>query len=92
MERVEIFDRADSKRRPRGIDMTVSAEVTADGTAQSTAHNLGAAPTYAFVVPTDTAPATVGVFTVTEGTHTSANSVFTVTNGKKYRVVSVLRN
>lgn len=92
MELVEKFDRADGVRRPKGIDMTVSAEVTANGAAQSTAHNLGAVPTYAYVVPTDTAPATAGVFTVTAGTHTATNSVFTVTSGKKYRVVSVLRN
>lgn len=67
----------------------VSAEITGDGTAQSTAHGLGRVPDLVFVVPTDTAPATVGVYTATEGTHTADNVIVTVTNLKKYKVVAI---
>lgn len=64
----------------------VSTEQTGDGNAQNVAHGLGATPTAVLIVPTDTAPATVGAYTAVEGAHTTTNVVVTVTNGKKYKV------
>lgn len=68
----------------------ISAEATGTGSAQNIAHGLGAAPTAVLVAPTDTAPATVGVYTCVEGTHTSTNVVVTVTSGKKFKVMAYL--
>ena len=65
-----------------------SAVQTGDGTAQSIAHGLGATPTAVLIVPTSTAPATVGDYTATEGAHTSTDVVVTVTSGKKYKVMA----
>jgi len=64
----------------------VSTEQTGNGSAQNVAHGLGATPSKVLIVPTDTAPATTGAYTATEGTHTSTNVVVTVTTGKKYKV------
>lgn len=64
----------------------VSAERTATGSAETVAHGLAAVPAAVLIVPTDTSPATAGVFTVTEGTHTTTNVVVTVTSGKKYKI------
>lgn len=64
----------------------VSSEITGSGSAQSTPHGLGKVPKLVLVVPTDTAPATVGVYTATEGVHTATNVIVTVTNLKKYKV------
>ena len=64
----------------------ISTEQTGNGSAQNVAHGLGATPAGVLIVPTDTAPATTGAYTVTEGTHTSTNVVVTVTSGKKYKV------
>jgi len=68
----------------------ISAEQTGTGSAQSIPHG-GTNPPYAVVVvPTDTSPATVGVFTVTEGAHDKTNVVVTVTSGKKFKVIALL--
>lgn len=64
----------------------ISGELTGTGSAQNVAHGLGRVPSAVLVIPTDTSPATVGVFTVTEGTHTDTNVVVTVTSGKKFKV------
>lgn len=64
----------------------ISTERTATGSEETIAHGLGATPASVLVIPTDTSPATAGVFTVTEGTHTSTNVLVTVTSGKKYKV------
>jgi hypothetical protein len=66
----------------------VSTEQTGTGAAQNVAHGLGAVPAAVLVAPTDLAPATAGVYTVTEGTHTSTNVVVTVTSGKKFKVLA----
>lgn len=66
----------------------MSAEQTGDGTAQSIAHGLGVVPAIVVVYPTDTAPATTGAYTMTEGVHTTTNVVVTVTTGKKYKVLA----
>jgi hypothetical protein len=66
--------------------MFISTEQTGTGSAQNIAHGLGRVPSVIMVAPTDTSPATVGVYTVTEGTHTSTNVVVTVTSGKKFKV------
>ncbi len=68
----------------------ISTEQTGTGSAQNIAHGLGATPTYVFVSPTDTSPATTGQFTITEGTHTSTNVVITCTSGKKYKVLAII--
>lgn len=67
----------------------ISTEQTGTGSAQNVAHGLGVVPTSVMLAPTDTAPATAGVYTVTEGTHTTTNVVVTVTNGKKFKVLAI---
>ena len=67
----------------------VSAEQTGTGSAQNIAHGLGVVPALVMVAPTDTAPATVGVYTVTEGTHDATNVIVTCTSGKKYKVLAI---
>lgn len=64
----------------------LSAEITGNGSAQSTAHTLGAVPSVVIAIPSDL---TGGVFTVSYGTHTSTNSIATVTSGEKYRLLSI---
>lgn len=64
----------------------LSAEVTGNGSAQSTAHTLGAVPSVVIAIPSDL---TGGAFTVVYGTHTSTNSIATVTSGEKYRLLSI---
>jgi hypothetical protein len=66
----------------------VSAELTGTGGAQNVAHGLGVVPGLVFVAPTDTAPATIGVYTVTEGAHDATNVIVTVTSGKKFKVLA----
>lgn len=63
-----------------------AADVTGTGASQNVAHGLGRVPSFVLIVPVDTAPATVGVYTLVEGTHTATNVVFTLTSGKKCRV------
>lgn len=75
-------------QQPQGT-IFVSTEQTGNGSAQNVAHGLGVVPRYVLIVPTDTAPATTGAYTLTEGTHTSTNVVATVTNGKKYKVLAI---
>lgn len=66
----------------------VSSEQTGTGSAQNIAHGLSRPPSLVFIAPTDTAPATTGAFTVTEGAHDSTNVVVTVTSGKKFKVLA----
>jgi predicted RecA/RadA family phage recombinase len=66
-----------------------STEQTGTGSAQNIAHGLGVIPGLILYYPTDLAPATAGVFTVVEGTHTTTNVVLTVTTGKKFKVVAI---
>ena len=63
----------------------LSAEITGNGSAQSTAHGLATVPTLVFAIPSNM---TAGAFVVTYGTHTNTTAVVTVTNGEKYRVVA----
>lgn len=65
-----------------------STEQTGNGSAQNIAHGLGTTPSRVQAWLTDTAPATAGVATITEGTHTATNVVVTVTSGKKYKVAA----
>lgn len=65
-----------------------SSEQTGTGSSQNIAHGLGVTPSLVLVYPTDTSPATAGVYVLTEGTHTSTNVVVTVTTGKKFKVVA----
>jgi len=64
----------------------LSAEITANGSAQSTAHTLGAVPSVVIAIPSNL---TGGVFVVSYGTHTSTDSIATVTTGEKYRLLSI---
>lgn len=70
------------------LKIFVSAEQTGTGSSQNVAHGLGVTPTAVFVACTDDSPATAGVFTVTEGTHTSTNVVLTVTVNKKFKCLA----
>ena len=72
-----------------GIAMFISTEQTGTGASQNIAHGLGVAPTKVFTAPTDTSPATVGVYTLTEGAHDATNVVVTVTSGKKFKVMAL---
>lgn len=65
-----------------------STEQTGTGSAQNVAHGFGVVPSLVIFYPSDTSPATIGVYTLTEGTHTSTNVVVTVTTGKKFFVVA----
>jgi len=90
---IEIEQIADEHLPSKGITFSkvkafVSTEQTGTGSSQSIAHGLAAVPVAVLVVPTDTSPATVGEFTVTEGTHTTTNIVLTVTLSKKYKVMA----
>lgn len=67
----------------------LSTEQTGTGSAQNVAHGLGVVPEIVIVYPTDTSPATVGVYTMVEGTHTTTNVVVTVTSGKKFKVFAL---
>lgn len=74
-----------------GLNMNgvfVSTEQTGTGSAQNIAHGLGVVPAAVFVSPTDTAPATTGAYTITEGTHTAVNCIVTCTSNKKYKVIA----
>ncbi len=75
---------------PKGLLNTwfVSAEQTGTGSAQNIAHGLGRAPSAVVIIATDTAPATTGQYTATEGTHDATNVVVTVTSGKKYKILA----
>jgi hypothetical protein len=74
----------------------ITAEQTGTGANQLVAHNIGWGPTLAFIVPTDTSPATVGVFTVTNPVdgnnnpipHDGKNFSVNVTSGKKFKIVA----
>lgn len=63
-----------------------SAETTGTGSSQNLAHGLGVVPSVVMVIPSDTAPATTGAYTMTEGVHTTTDVVVTVTSGKKFFV------
>lgn len=65
--------------------MFFSAEVTGNGSEQSTAHGLGAAPSLCFAFFTEL---TGGAADIASGTHTATNALFTVTSGEKYRIVA----
>lgn len=67
----------------------VSTEQTGTGSPQNVAHGLGVTPTLVLIAPTDTAPATAGDYTVTEGSHDATNVVATVTSGKKFKVLAI---
>ena len=63
-----------------------STEQTGTGASQNVAHGLGIKPRGVVVWPTDLTPATVGSYSVVEGTHAATNVVLTVTSGKKFKV------
>lgn len=67
-----------------------SAEITGDGTAQSTAHGLGATPRLVWATLTELPADLTAGADIAIGTHTSTNCVFTVTSGIKYRVYALL--
>ena len=66
----------------------VSTEQTGTGSTQNVAHGLARVPSLVVIIPTDTAPATTGQYTATEGTHDATNVVVTVTSGKKFKVLA----
>jgi hypothetical protein len=80
-----IYARVSGAWVPPSPATFLSAEITGNGSAQSTAHGLATVPTLVFAVPSDI---TGGAFTVAYGTHTTTNAIVTVTNGEKYRVVA----
>ncbi len=66
----------------------ISTEQTGTGSSQNIAHGLARAPSVVFIAPTDLTPATVGSYSVVEGTHDATNIVVTVTSGKKFKVLA----
>jgi len=65
-----------------------STEQTGTGSAQNIAHGMARPPVHVLVIPTDTAPATIGQYTATEGAHDATNVIVTVTSGKKYKILA----
>lgn len=65
--------------------MSLSAEITGNGSSQDTAHGLGATPTLVFAIPSNLSG---GAAVVTYGTHDATNAKVTMTTGEKYRVVA----
>jgi len=64
-----------------------STEQTGNGSEQSIAHGLGAAPSIVMVCVTEVPDAAAETgFDVAEGTHTATNVLVTVTNTVKYKV------
>jgi len=66
----------------------VSAEVTGNGAAQSTAHGLGVTPKQVFIALTG-GPAAYAQPSIDEGAHDATNVVATVTTGWKYRIIAI---
>ena len=81
----------------KALEMFVSSEITANGSAQSTAHGLkdadgnGRVPTLVWVVPTSIPTAAAGPITLVQGTHTTTNCVVTGTNdaNNKYKIYAI---
>lgn len=69
-----------------GQMVSISAEITANGSAQNYAHGLGTVPSHVVVVPTEFA--SNSAFDVAEGSHTTTNAIVTVTSGVKYKVMA----
>jgi len=65
----------------------ISAELTGNGSAQSTPHGLDWTPQRVLAFLTG-GPASYTQPTITLGTHDATNLVATVTNGWKYRLVA----
>ena len=80
-----LYVRVSSAWVPTSPATFLSAEITGDGSAQSTAHSLATVPTLVFAIPSDI---TGGAFAVAYGTHTDTNAIATVTTGEKYRIVA----
>lgn len=67
----------------------VSTEQTGNGSEQSVAHGLAAAPSKVLIVPTEVPDAAAETgFDIAEGTHTSTNVLVTVTSTVKYKVLA----
>lgn len=64
----------------------VSTEQTGTGAAQTIAHGLGLTPSKVLIIPTNVPS---GGYTVTEGTHGTANVSVTVTTGAKFKVMAI---
>jgi hypothetical protein len=81
----------------KALDYFESAEITADGTAQSTAHGLldadfaARTPTIVWTEITSIPTGHAGPLTLVKGTHTSTNVVVTGTNDAnfKYKVFAI---
>ena len=80
-----LYVRVSSAWVPTSPATFLSAEITGNGSSQSTAHGLATVPTLVFAIPSNL---TAGAFVVAYGTHTDTNAIVTVTNGEKYRVVA----
>lgn len=79
----------------KALDFFESAEITGDGTAQSTAHGLldadfaARVPTLVWTEVTEIGTALAGPLTIVKGTHTATNIIVTATTGIKYRVFAI---
>lgn len=62
----------------------LSAELTGNGSSQSTPHGLGRIPTIVLVIPQGG-----GAASITYGTPDATNVKATVSNGAKYRVLAI---
>lgn len=73
------------------LDVFESAEITADGTAQSTAHGLDTTPTVVWTEITSIPADFVGNLTLVQGVHTATNVIVTGTNDVdfKYKVFAM---
>lgn len=65
----------------------LSAEITADGNPQNTAHGLGSVPAVVIAIPSNAADG--AAFVVAYGAHDATNCIVTCTATQKYRILAI---
>jgi len=75
--------------KDRMVKYFLSAEITADGTEQSTAHGLGGTPKKVIVYKTADTRGTWAAWSLVEGTHDATNVKVTGTSGIKYKILAI---
>lgn len=92
-EAVTLAKVADDAVDADKVDLFISTEQTATGSAQNVAHGLGAVPSVVLVVPTEgddgAGSAGTQMPDIAEGTHTTTNVVVTVAAGAKFKVLAI---
>jgi len=85
----QTFRKCGPTNRPvTSAGIFISEILTGNGSAQSTAHGLGAAPDRVIAVPMGAFKDVTGAIAM--GTHTDTAVVVTVPNGLKYQILAIL--